>query len=132
MPDAPPWIEPPRPPPWRNPRKGRDQILPSGNLAFSSQSGAHLGRHLLTPSRCDCDKKPREFASVIHLRKLGHHKSGRDPFSRGFSRSSVYSLCLCSVSRSESSIRGPFFAATILHCVFTASGIGTDRATRGH
>ena len=27
-----PWIAPPRPPPWRNPRKGRDQILPSGNL----------------------------------------------------------------------------------------------------
>ena len=25
------WIAPPRPPPWRNPRKGRDQILPSGN-----------------------------------------------------------------------------------------------------
>ena len=23
----------PRPPPWRNPRKGRDQILPSGNPA---------------------------------------------------------------------------------------------------
>ena len=23
----------PRPPPWRNSRKGRDQILPSGNLA---------------------------------------------------------------------------------------------------
>ena len=22
----------PHPPPWRNPRKGRDQILPSGNL----------------------------------------------------------------------------------------------------
>ena len=28
-----PWIAPPRPPPWHNPRKGRDQILPSGNLA---------------------------------------------------------------------------------------------------
>ena len=28
-----PWIAPPRPPPWRNPRKGRDQILRSGNLA---------------------------------------------------------------------------------------------------
>ena len=28
-----PWIAPPRPPPWGNPRKGRDQILPSGNLA---------------------------------------------------------------------------------------------------
>ena len=27
-----PWIAPPRPPPWRNPRKGKDQILPSGNL----------------------------------------------------------------------------------------------------
>ena len=26
-----PWIVPPRPPPRRNPRKGRDQILPSGN-----------------------------------------------------------------------------------------------------
>ena len=26
-----PWIAPPRPPPWRTPRKGRDQILPSGN-----------------------------------------------------------------------------------------------------
>ena len=27
-----PWIAPQRPPPWRNPRKRRDQILPSGNL----------------------------------------------------------------------------------------------------
>ena len=27
-----PWIAPPGTPPWRNPRKGRDQILPSGNL----------------------------------------------------------------------------------------------------
>ena len=27
-----PWIAPPRPPPCHNPRKGRDQILPSGNL----------------------------------------------------------------------------------------------------
>ena len=26
-----PWIAPPRPPPWRNPRKGRDQILYSGS-----------------------------------------------------------------------------------------------------
>ena len=30
-----PWIAPPRPPPWHNPRKGRDQILPSGNPALS-------------------------------------------------------------------------------------------------
>ena len=27
-----PWIAPPCPPPWSNPRKGKDQILPSGNL----------------------------------------------------------------------------------------------------
>ena len=31
-----PWIAPPRPPPWRNPRKGRDQILPSGNLGVGT------------------------------------------------------------------------------------------------
>ena len=31
-----PWIAPPRPPPWRNPRKGRDQILPSGNHALAA------------------------------------------------------------------------------------------------
>ena len=35
-----PWIAPPpRPPPWRNPRKGRNQILPSGNLGGSSDHG---------------------------------------------------------------------------------------------
>ena len=28
-----PWIVQPRPPRWRNPKKERDQILPSGNLA---------------------------------------------------------------------------------------------------
>ena len=49
-----PWIAPTRPPPWRNPRKGRDQILPSGNLVqglprrrqrgASNQDGAPLCR----------------------------------------------------------------------------------------
>ena len=29
-------VWPPRPPPWPNPRKGRDQILPSGNLDFKN------------------------------------------------------------------------------------------------
>ena len=29
----------PRPPPWRNPRKGRDQILQSGNLEGQRQRG---------------------------------------------------------------------------------------------
>ena len=35
-----PWIGPPRSPPWRNPRKGRDHILPSGNLATTSAATA--------------------------------------------------------------------------------------------
>ena len=36
---------PPCPPPWRNPRKGRDQILPSGNhdrRGIHATSGIHL------------------------------------------------------------------------------------------
>ena len=44
---------PPRSPPWRNPRKGRDQILPSGNLG-SSQDERGLpdaaARSLVRPS----------------------------------------------------------------------------------
>ena len=28
---------PPRPPPWRNPRKGRDPILPSANLDYFTE-----------------------------------------------------------------------------------------------
>ena len=51
-----PWIAPPRPPPWPNPRKGRDRILPSGNTVSSQlhvaaplreqEAGVgHLGLH---------------------------------------------------------------------------------------
>ena len=36
-----PWIAPPRPPPWCNPRKGRDQILLSGNTDLHSLLGVH-------------------------------------------------------------------------------------------
>ena len=39
------WIAPPRPPPWRNPRKGRDQILTSCNLGLK---------------HCACPCKPGE------------------------------------------------------------------------
>ena len=34
----------PTPPPWRNPRKGRDQILPSGNLGHRGQEGVLVGQ----------------------------------------------------------------------------------------
>ena len=50
-----PWIAPPRPPPWRNPRKGRDQILPSGNpgpgasaaVCVAGGEGGHGGARLV-------------------------------------------------------------------------------------
>ena len=34
------FLAPPHPPPWRNPRKGRDQILPSGNLVYARGVGS--------------------------------------------------------------------------------------------
>ena len=39
---------PPHPPPWRNPRKGRNQILPSGNL----------GNRTMTANKFDLDVDP--------------------------------------------------------------------------
>ena len=33
-----PWIGLPHPPPWRNPKKGRDQILPSCNHGLDNQT----------------------------------------------------------------------------------------------
>ena len=33
---------PPRPPPWRNPRNGRDQILPSGNTDGEAAAAAAI------------------------------------------------------------------------------------------
>ena len=44
-----PLIVPPHPQPWSNPRKGRDQILPSGNLV--SKSVATDGRDVPPPRR---------------------------------------------------------------------------------
>ena len=48
-----PWIAPPRPPPWRNPRKGRDQILPSGNHVLSLSLSLSLSL-LSSSSPKDC------------------------------------------------------------------------------
>ena len=45
-----PGIAPPRPPPWHNPRKGRDQILPSGNL----------GNRITTKEECEAAAKELE------------------------------------------------------------------------
>ena len=43
----------PRPPPWRNPRKGRDQILPSGNPV----------------TKGGCDEEGRVLSGAEGLRK---------------------------------------------------------------
>ena len=45
-----PWIASPRPPPWRNPRKGRDQILPSGNIAAHLPLGVKARSRNLAPA----------------------------------------------------------------------------------
>ena len=57
-----PWIAPPRPPPWRNPRKGRDQILPSCNLGRTDGSTAS--------GNCLCSWEPR-IASRASLQVNG-------------------------------------------------------------
>ena len=58
-----PWIAPPCPPPWRNPRKRRDQILPSGNLGEGGEGGKPppklISRPLLSLSDSDLPD-PRE------------------------------------------------------------------------
>ena len=43
-----PWIAPPRPPPQRNSRKGRDQILPSGNTGAAGLSTRSRERWVVT------------------------------------------------------------------------------------
>ena len=55
-----PWIAPPRPPPWRNPRKGRDQILPSGN---------HGESHMTTNDQCLTIAASR-WASIMRARRI--------------------------------------------------------------
>ena len=75
-----------------------------------------------------CFLSPREFAGVIHLRKLGH-KSGTDcgAWTTGFRfhEGSLASFALALLQRFESSIRGPFFAAADIALRFTALGPAT-------
>ena len=58
-----PWITPPRPPPWRNPRKGRDQILPSGK--HSREDGeVQKGRFHKNKNYSDRFYKPDVFDAL--------------------------------------------------------------------
>ena len=64
-----PWIAPPHPPPWHNPRKGRDQILPSGNLVWDNRI-----HHSLLVLRRRVDERGR----LLHLGVLlGHSPAHR-------------------------------------------------------
>ena len=55
---------PHRPPPWRNPRKGRDQILPSGNTDLSQEFRREGGD-------CGEDAECREGVSCAVADALG-------------------------------------------------------------
>ena len=62
---------PPRPPPWRNPRKGRDQILPSGNLGrnhLNNRAREHAWEAAVTSCRWKCDGR-RVLTNDRHLRR---------------------------------------------------------------
>ena len=73
-----PWIAPPRPPPWHNPRKGRDQILPSGNTAVRAPMATWCICFLrLTPLReihyaTAASFKVSNFLARVRFFKLSH------------------------------------------------------------
>ncbi len=75
-----PWIAPPRPPPWRNPRKGRDQILPSGNPESDrkvKRSGEKLDACFWKPTFCRGDSKKEVFPTGV-VSKQGAEWNGNE------------------------------------------------------
>ena len=85
-----PWIAPPCPPPWRNPRKGRDQILPSGNIEgrplrdgreWPLQVGgpeAGEGRRLRAGPQCGAAEH-NQGDGGLQVCDVGHDPGGHDP-----------------------------------------------------
>ena len=67
-----PWIAPPRPPPWHNPRKGRDPILPSGNTGMAWMDDPARRRR-----RCAC--RFSCAAALESLRSLAVRSSHPSP-----------------------------------------------------
>ena len=62
-----PWIAPPHPPLWRNPRKGRDQILPSGNLGFRPSLLDCYGNSKVVPLERAIEKYKKRFLKDFGL-----------------------------------------------------------------
>ena len=78
-----PWIAPPRPPPWRNPRKGRDQILPSGNLDVNDGIVGGFSEFQMGLVTAACAVAAAVFAFCIRPRsELEMSQEGRDENSR--------------------------------------------------
>ena len=63
----------PHPPPWRNPRKGRDQILPSGNLEVVAFLVAVVfgGVLLLAWMSTNVRERPRVEAVLVRQMRPG-------------------------------------------------------------
>ena len=55
----------PRPPPWRNPRRGRDQILPFGNLGKGGEKQLRL-LCWCSPKRCHADAIVAKIVEIAH------------------------------------------------------------------
>ena len=58
----------PRPPPWHNPRKGRDKILPSGNLDIRRRLNSFIGSKAAV-ERCAANWAAADSAESRGLRK---------------------------------------------------------------
>ena len=69
-----PWIAPTHPPPWRNPRKGRDQILPSGNTGDNA-GGFPPGFPPVTSSASPMFPFPFHPSMLASLGNLGVQRS---------------------------------------------------------
>ena len=117
-----PWIAPPRPPPWRNPRKGRDQILQSGNLAGAVATtspqlprlggGGRLAQIAAgQPIACNCGQVfPNLDILERHMAKAHPENTNlvsrmSKPLNSNF-RSRELTSCLCSTAASAVCFEG--------------------------
>ena len=108
-----PWIAPPRPPSRRNPRKGRDQILPSGNLGD--------GRVKFFPL-FGCKEFGRSFGSdAIWFFRLAWWRCGRErALLAGVASENHHGMFeLCLGYRSDVSRRGLNCANSLQCCWYT-------------
>ena len=88
-----PWIAPPRPPPWCNPRKGRDQILPSGKLELDRAAAVALA---MIKARGTNDARVEGRDDGIHT--VGLHACASAGCSATHERDCVYVQVIVTIS----------------------------------